>query len=252
MIANDTVIQDTDICPENLEQIVGQYGTMVKYVASRIAQRLPAHIELDDLVSVGMLGLMDAVEKFDSSRGAKFKTYAEFRVRGAILDELRSLDWAPRSVRQKASKLETAVHILQIRFGRYPEGEEIAREMGISLSAYFEIINEVQSLPVLSLEDIGVDRDSGEQKSLLNCLAGKGDDPLVQFKLNEIKETLAKTIESLPGRENMVVALYYYKEMTMKEIGAVLGITESRVSQLHSKAVFRLRTKLKSLVSEDA
>ena len=249
MIASDTVIQDTDICSENLEQVVQQYVPMVKYVASRIAQRLPAQVELDDLVSVGVLGLMDAVAKFDASRGAKFKTYAEFRVRGAILDELRSMDWAPRSVRQKASKMEAAAFKLQARLGRYPEGEEIAQEMGISLSEYFDTHKEIQNLPVLSLDDIGVDRESGEQKSLLDCLAGKGDDPHAQFRLNEIKETLAKTIESLPGRENMVVALYYYKEMTMKEIGAVLDITESRVSQLHSKAVSRLRAKLRSLVS---
>ena len=248
MIAGDAVIQDFDICSEKLGQIVDQYGPMVKYVAGRIAQRLPAHVELDDLVSVGMLGLMDAVEKFDASRGAKFKTYAEFRVRGAILDELRSMDWAPRSVRQKASKLETAAQKLQVRLGRYPEGDEVAREMGISLSAYFDVLNEIKNLPVLSLEDIGVDRESGEQKSLLDCLAGKGGCPQAQLRLNEIKETLAKSIESLPGRENMVVALYYYKEMTMKEIGAVLGITESRVSQLHSKAVSRLRAKLRSFV----
>ncbi len=248
MIVSGAVIQDSDICSENLEQIVDQFGPMVKYVAGRIAQRLPTHVELDDLVSAGVLGLMDAVKKFDASRGAKFKTYAEFRVRGAILDELRSMDWAPRSVRQKASKLETAAQKLQVRLRRYPEGDEIAREMGISLSAYFDVLNDIQNLPVLSLEDIGVDRESGEQKNLLDCLAGKGDCPQAQLRLNEIKETLARSIESLPGRENMVVALYYYKEMTMKEIGAVLGITESRVSQLHSKAVFRLRAKLRSLV----
>ncbi len=248
MIAGDTSIQDSDICSENLGRIVDQYGPMVKYVASRIAQRLPAQVELDDLISVGVLGLMDAIGKFDSSRGAKFKTYAEFRVRGAILDELRSMDWAPRSVRQKAAKLETAVNELQTRLGRYPEGEEIAREMGISLSAYFDILNEIQNLPILSLEDIGVDRESGEQKSLLDCLAGKGDDPQAQLRLSEVKGILTKTIESLSERESMVVSLYYYKEMTMKEIGAVLGITESRVSQIHSKAVFRLRAKLRSLI----
>ena len=249
MIASDTTIQDTDICSENLEQIVCQYSPMVKYAASRIAMRLPAQVEIDDLISVGMLGLMDAIEKFDPNRGAKFKTYAEFRVRGAILDELRSMDWAPRSVRQKASKLEAVVQKLQAKFGRYPEVEEIAKEMEISLPVYFDTLSEIQNLPILSLEDIGVDRESGEQKNLLDCLAGKGEDPQAQFRLNEVKGILIKTIEGLPEREGMVVTLYYYKEMTMKEIGEALGITESRVSQVHSKAVIKLRTKLKSLIS---
>jgi len=248
MIASDTAIKDADICSENLEQIVAQYSSMVKYAASRIAMRLPAQVELDDLISVGVLGLMDAINKFDSNRGAKFKTYAEFRVRGAILDELRSMDWAPRSVRQKSSRLESAIQKLQAKLGRYPESDEIAIEMGISLSDYFDILNETQSLPIISLEDIGIDRESGEQKSLLDCLAGKGDDPQAQLRLTELKNILTGTIESLPVREGMVVSLYYYKEMTMKEIGAVLDITESRVSQIHSKAVFRLRAKLRSLI----
>ncbi|MGV7221888.1 MAG: FliA/WhiG family RNA polymerase sigma factor [Nitrospinales bacterium] len=249
MIVSETVIQDTDICSENLERIVYQYSSMVKYAASRIAMRLPAQVEMDDLVSVGMLGLMDAIKKFDPNRGAKFKTYAEFRVRGAILDELRSMDWAPRSVRQKASKLEAAVQKLQAKFGRYPEVEEVAKEMKISLSVYFDILNEIQNLPILSLEDIGVDRESGEKKNLLDCLAGKGEDPQAQLRLSEVKGALIKTIEGLPEREGMVLTLYYYKEMTMKEIGEALGITESRVSQVHSKAVIKLRTKLKALIA---
>jgi RNA polymerase sigma factor for flagellar operon FliA len=248
MIVSDTAVQDNEICSDNLERIVCQYSAMVKYAANRIAMRLPAQVEVDDLVSVGMLGLMDAIEKFDPNRGAKFKTYAEFRVRGAILDELRSMDWAPRSVRQKASKLEIAVQKLQAKFGRYPEVEEIAKEMDISLSVYFDILNEIQNLPILSLEDIGVDRESGEQKNLLDCLAGKGEDPQAQLRLSEVKGALIKTIEGLPEREGMVLTLYYYKEMTMKEIGEALGITESRVSQVHSKAVIKLRTKLKALI----
>ena len=246
------LVEDIVITPENKEAIIMEYAPMIKYVASRIALRLPPHIEVDDLISVGVLGLMDAIGKYDPNRGAKFKTYAEFRVRGAILDELRSMDWVPRSVRQKATSVDAVVQKLQAKLGRPPSDEEVAGEMGVSLDEFFRTLNQTQNIPILSLEDLGIAKESGEQKSLLDCLAGKSDsDPQTQLRLNELKEIIAKAIDTLPEKERLMISLYYYEELTMKEIGEILSITESRVSQIHSKAVFRLRTKLKSLIAEE-
>ena len=252
MASKEETLQEIEISADNREVVIREYAPMVKYVANRIAMRLPPHIEVDDLISVGVLGLIDAIDKYDSSRGAKFKTYAEFRVRGAILDELRSMDWVPRSVRQKASSMDAVVQKLQNQLGRPPEDDEIAKDMGVSLDELFVTLNETKSMPILSLEDLGIAKESGEQKSLLDCLAGKGDaDPQTQLRLNELKEIIAKAIDTLPEKERLMISLYYYEELTMKEIGEVLGITESRVSQIHSKAVFRLRNKLKSIIAEE-
>jgi len=245
-------MQQIEISVENREAVIKEYAPMVKYVANRIAMRLPPHVEVDDLISVGVLGLIDAIDKYDSTRGAKFKTYAEFRVRGAILDELRSMDWVPRSVRQKASSMDGVVQKLQNKLGRRPEDDEVAEEMGVSLDELFTTLNETKSMPILSLEDLGIAKESGEQQSLLDCLAGKNDaDPQTYLRLVELKEIIAKAIDTLPEKERLMISLYYYEELTMKEIGGVLGITESRVSQIHSKAVFRLRNKLKSIISEE-
>jgi RNA polymerase, sigma 28 subunit, SigD/FliA/WhiG len=246
------VVEEIEITAENREEVIIRYSPMIKYVANRIAMRLPPHIEVDDLISVGVLGLMDAISKYDSSRGAKFKTYAEFRVRGAILDELRAMDWVPRSIRQKASSVDKVVQSLQAKLSRSPEDEEVAKEMGISLEQFHNTLNETKSIPVFSLDDLGIAKDSGEQQSLLDCLAGKADaDPQTQIRLTELKEIIAKAIDTLPEKERLMVSLYYYEELTMKEIGAVLEITESRVSQIHSKAVYRLRTKLKAIIAEE-
>ena len=244
--------EEIEITAENREEVIIRYSPMIKYVANRIAMRLPPHIEVDDLISVGVLGLMDAISKYDSSRGAKFKTYAEFRVRGAILDELRAMDWVPRSIRQKASSVDKVVQSLQVKLSRSPEDQEVAKEMGISLEQFHTTLNETKSIPVFSLDDLGIAKDSGEQQSLLDCLAGKADaDPQTQIRLIELKEIIAKAIDTLPEKERLMVSLYYYEELTMKEIGAVLEITESRVSQIHSKAVYRLRTKLKAIIAEE-
>ena len=252
MASKPQVVEEIEITTENREEVIIQYSPMIKYVANRIAMRLPPHIEVDDLISVGVLGLMDAITKYDSSRGAKFKTYAEFRVRGAILDELRSMDWVPRSIRQKASKVDKVVQGLQAKLRRTPEDEEVAQEMGLSLDQFHETLNETKSIPIFSLEDLGIAKESGDQQSLLDCLAGKADaDPQTQVRLVELKEIIAKAIDALPEKERLMVSLYYYEELTMKEIGAVLDITESRVSQIHSKAVYRLRTKLKAIIAEE-
>ena len=246
------IVEEIEITTENREEVIIRYSPMIKYVANRIAMRLPPHIEVDDLISVGVLGLMDAISKYDSSRGAKFKTYAEFRVRGAILDELRSLDWVPRSIRQKASAVEKVVRSLEAKLRRLPEDEEVAKEMDLTLDQFYRTIDETKSVPVFSLEDLGIAKESGEQQSLLDCLAGKADaDPQTQIRLIELKEIIAKAIDTLPEKERLMVSLYYYEELTMKEIGAVLDITESRVSQIHSKAVLHLRTKLKSIIADE-
>ena len=245
-------VEEMEINLENREAVVVEYSPMVKYVANRIALRLPPHIEVEDLISVGVLGLIDAIEKYDPARGAKFKTYAEFRVRGAILDELRSMDWVPRSIRQKASQIDAVVQKLQAKLGRPPEDEEVAKELGVSLDQFFDTLNETRSMPVLSLDDLNIVKETGGQQSLLDCLAGKVDaDPQVQFRLNELKEIIAKTIDTLPEKERLVISLYYYKELTMSEIGVVLNVTESRVSQIHSKTMFRLRTRLKAFATEE-
>jgi len=252
MASKNQVVEEIEITAENREEVIIRYSPMIKYVANRIAMRLPPHIEVDDLISVGVLGLMDAISKYDSSRGAKFKTYAEFRVRGAILDELRSMDWVPRSIRQKASAVDKVVQKLQAKLRRTPEDEEVAKEMGLSLDQFHDTLNETKSIPIFSLEDLGIAKESGEQQSLLDCLAGKADaDPQTQIRLIELKEIIAKAIDALPEKERLMVSLYYYEELTMKEIGAVLEITESRVSQIHSKAVYRLRTKLKAIIAEE-
>ena len=252
MAGKQQTVEEIEITTENREEVIKQYSPMIKYVANRIAMRLPPHIEVDDLISVGVLGLMDAITKYDSSRGAKFKTYAEFRVRGAILDELRSMDWVPRSIRQKASQVDKVVQGLQAKLRRTPEDEEVAQEMGLSLDQFHETLNETKSIPIFSLEDLGIAKESGDQQSLLDCLAGKADaDPQTQVRLVELKEIIAKAIDALPEKERLMVSLYYYEELTMKEIGAVLDITESRVSQIHSKAVYRLRTKLKAIIAEE-
>ena len=246
------IVEEIEITTENREEVIIRYSPMIKYVANRIAMRLPPHIEVDDLISVGVLGLMDAISKYDSSRGAKFKTYAEFRVRGAILDELRSLDWVPRSIRQKASAVEKVVRSLEAKLRRLPEDEEVAKEMDISLDQFYRTLDETKSVPVFSLEDLGIAKESGEQQSLLDCIAGKADaDPQTQIRLIELKEIIAKAIDTLPEKERLMVSLYYYEELTMKEIGAVLDITESRVSQIHSKAVLHLRTKLKAIIADE-
>ena len=252
MKTKQQVAEEIEITTENREEVIKRYSPMIKYVANRIAMRLPPHIEVDDLISVGVLGLMDAISKYDSSRGAKFKTYAEFRVRGAILDELRAMDWVPRSIRQKASNVDKVVQELQAKLSRAPEDEEVAKEMGLSLDQFHDTLNETKSIPIFSLEDLGIAKESGEQQSLLDCLAGKADaDPQTQIRLIELKEIIAKAIDALPEKERLMVSLYYYEELTMKEIGAVLEITESRVSQIHSKAVYRLRTKLKAVIAEE-
>ena len=233
---------------ESRERIIEDFAPRVRYIAHRIASRLPAHIELGDLISSGVIGLIDAIEKFDPSKNVKFETYAEFRIRGAILDELRSLDWVPRSVRQKGAQLEKAYQDLQGQLGRPPDEQDVAQAMGLSVDEVHDLIGEVKGVAILSLDELreyGY-QDDGES-TFADALISDLENPGGSIAWKEIREVLADGVENLPERERLVLSLYYYEELTMKEIAQVLDITESRVSQIHTKAVLRLRGRLRLL-----
>lgn len=228
-----------------------EYAPLIKHIALRIAVRLPPHIELDDLISAGVIGLIDAVKKFDSTRDIKFKTYAEIRVKGAILDELRSLDWVPRSVRQKATALSKVYLKLEQELGRAATDSEAAKKMGVGIEEFHDILKNSSGIPLISLEDMGGKGADGEKRDILECLAGtKSSDPQLLTSVNEIKNIVIKGIDELPEKERILVSLYYYDELSMKEIGAVMGITESRISQIHTKIILRLKGKLKIFFEE--
>jgi RNA polymerase sigma factor for flagellar operon FliA len=221
------------------EEILRHHLPLVRRVVQRLAARKPPHIELDDLVSWGIVGLLDAIGKYDPKKEASFATYAQFRIRGAILDHLRSLDWVPRSVRQKATLIEKVSHQLEGQLGRPPSEEELARELGLSLDSYQELLTRVGEMSLFSLEDLGF--GSGEERFNIDQPPEENIDPLGALLTQERVDLVAEAIGRLPEREKLVVTLYYHEELTMKEVGAVLGLTESRVSQLHSQAMLRLK-----------
>ncbi len=226
----------------NREQIIKDYVPLVKFVAHRIASRLPAHVELDDLINSGILGLMDAIEKFEPARNIKFKTYAELRVKGAILDGLRDLDWVPRSLRRKKKDIEGSYHQLEQQMGRAATDEEVAGHLGIPLEELHKNLDDLKGVTLGTFIEVGED---GEGESIISFVADPdAEDPHQLFQASEIKDILRIAMEMLPKKEKFVVQLYYFDELTMKEIGTLLNITESRVSQLHTKAMLRLRGKL--------
>ena len=230
------------------EELILEYAPMIRFVAGRIAVRLPSHVAIEDLISSGVLGLIDAVDKFDPNKNVKFKTYAEFRIRGAILDELRAMDWVPRSVRKKSSDLENVIGRLQNALGRPAEDDEIAAEMGISLPELHRLFDEVRGVSLLSMDDPDNPLGNLDSEQVMEALGREGlEDPLARLGLLELRTTVAQTIEGLPEKEKLVVSLYYYDELTMREIGEVLGYTESRISQMHTKAILRLRARLRGL-----
>ena len=236
----------TSKSPATREAIILKYAPLVKYVAGRVAIGLPSNVEFDDLVSFGVFGLMDAIEKFDLSRGIKFETYAIARIRGAILDGLRSNDWVPRSVRQKARELERVCAELENRLGRSATDQEISEAMSISIKDFYQLLSEVSCTTLSSLDELWMVHSNEDDSVRVLDLVKNNDseDPLYQVEIEEVKETLANAIESLPERERMVIALYYYEGLTLKEIGEIMEISESRVSQIHTKAIFRLRGRL--------
>jgi RNA polymerase sigma factor for flagellar operon FliA len=217
----------------------------VRWMARRIHERLPQHVDMEDLVSAGTVGLLDAFRKFDPAKKVQFRSYAQFRIRGAILDSLRTLDWSPRDLRRKGRAVEEAIRQLTARCGRAPTEPEVAREMGLGLEEYQQLLGELKGLEIGTLH-LERSEDSGEEE-LAYIPNHPGDDPLFRCLRGEMRERLTAAIEQLPERERLVVTLYYYEEMTMKEIGLALGVVESRVSQIHSSAVLHLRARLQDL-----
>jgi RNA polymerase sigma factor FliA len=225
------------------DELITDCLPLVKFIAHRISARLPAHVEVDDLIHSGILGLMDAVKKFEPDRNVKFKTYAEQRIRGAILDGLRDLDWVPRSLRRKKKDIETAYRELEQRRGRAATDEEVAAHLGMPLEELQRSLDDLKGVTLGTFLDAG---ENGEGENLISFVPDPdGENPHILLQTREVRTILKNAVEKLPAKERVVVELYYYDELTMKEIGAVLNITESRVSQLHTKSMLRLRGKLR-------
>lgn len=236
-----TVEQDL----ERRNELIIEYLPLVKFIANRIAGRLPSHVEVDDLINSGIIGLIDALKKFDASLKIKFKTYAEFRIKGAILDELRALDWVPRSTRQKASRLERAYAELEQLLGRAASDAEMMAHLGINAGEFDELVREARGVALISLDELRAEGDEAYEHNLLEYLADPEQmNPSQLMNLDQIYRIVADTIDQLPEKERLAISLYYYEELTMKEIGEIMGITESRVSQIHTKAILRLRGRL--------
>jgi RNA polymerase sigma factor for flagellar operon FliA len=231
--------------PEARERLILHYAPLVKYVASRVAVGLPASVEQADLVSYGVFGLIDALEKFEPGRGNKFETYAIPRIKGAIIDELRAMDWVPRSVRFKAREIDKAQADLEAMLKRQPTERELAERLGMTMRELHEVVAQISFVSVLALDEmVSVGADRGEQVSLLDTLPDRGLDPTSGVEGQETRGLLAAAINSLSEREKIVVTLYYFEGLTLAEIGYILGVTESRVCQIHTKAVAGLRGQL--------
>jgi RNA polymerase sigma factor FliA len=229
------------------ERLVLAYSPLVKYVAGRLASGLPAHVDEADLISYGMFGLIGSIERFEPEREIKFETYAVSRIRGAIIDELRSLDWVPRSIRARAREIEETNVKLEHELQRAPTEEELADRLGMELEDFQQALVDISQSSVLALDELWTVSDaSGDQVSLLDTIKDPSAvDPQEALDASLVRDRLADAIEGLPERETVVIALYYYENLTLREIGEVLGVTESRVSQLHTKAVLRLKAVLK-------
>ncbi len=233
------------------DYLVEKYSPLVKHVAGRVAIGMPQNVEFDDLVSYGVFGLLDAIEKFDPSRAIKFKTYAMTRIRGSIFDELRSVDWIPRSIRQKAKQLEQVIGMLENKEGQPVSDEVVAKEMGFSnVEEYNSFLSKISGISLISLNDIWFLGDENDEVSFMETLESPASlNPDVIIEKEEIKNVIVEAIKTLPEKEKRVIVLYYYEDLTLKEIGEVLEVTESRISQLHTKAVMRLRSKLSRMKS---
>ncbi len=222
-----------------------KYSPLVKYVAGKVAIGMPQSVEFDDLVSYGSFGLLDAIEKFDPDRDIKFKTYAMTRIRGAIFDELRSIDWIPRSIRQKAKQVEETIAMLENKMGHTIEDEDIAKEMGLSMEDFQSLMTKISGTSIISLNDVWYLGDDNDEVSFMETLESSANlNPDTLIEKEEIKSVIVEAIKQLPDKEKKVIVLYYYEDLTLKEIGEVLEVTESRISQLHTKAIMRLRGKL--------
>jgi RNA polymerase sigma factor for flagellar operon FliA len=226
------------------DKLIIQYSPLVKYVAGRVGVGLPRNVEQSDLVSFGVFGLIDAIEKFDPARGYKFETYAIARIKGAILDELRSIDWVPRSVRSKARTLERAMGKLEAEHHRAPTDDEVAEEMGVTAQQLQTTLSQISFVGVAALDEMLSGGDRGESVTLGDTVADGGDGPMGVYEVEEMRQILADSINRMPEREKIVLTLYYYEGLTLAEIGRVLSVTESRVCQIHTKAVLQLRSRI--------
>ena len=228
------------------DRLILHYSPLVKFVAGRVAVGLPQNVEQADLVSYGIFGLMDAIDKFDLTRGYKFETYAMSRIKGAIIDELRTIDWVPRSIRAKARSIERAYAKLEGELHRTPEEHEVVAELSMTKEQFAQTLSQISLVGVVPLDEIlsGNDASDGSQSTLVDTIADRTDDPVEAFEVQEIKEILAGAIEGMPERERLVLNLYYYNGLTLAEIGQVLGVTESRVCQIHTKGILQLRSRL--------
>ena len=232
------------------ERVLLEHLPIVRFLARRIHERLPQQVDIEDMVSAGVVGLMDAFSKFDPAKKVQFRSYAQFRIRGAILDSLRTLDWSPRELRRKGRAVEEAIRVLTARMGHAPGEGEVAAEMALGLEEYQQLLGDLKGLEIGTLH-MERNEDSGEEE--LAYVPGRPDeDPLFRCLRGELEERLAEAIQNLPDRERLVMSLYYYEEMTMREIGLALGVVESRVSQVHASAVAHLRGALKDLASRGA
>lgn len=227
----------------DVDSMLKQYSPLVRRLAHQMIAKLPANVEIDDLIQVGMIGLTDALSRFDASQGVQFETFATQRIRGAMLDELRGADWMSRGNRRQQRSIEAAVHKLEQKLGRAPAESEIAKEMGISLAEYQELLGRVRGTQLVYLEDMS--GDDGDQDYLDRHVADEDANPLSMLQDHRMRAALVEAIKNLPEREQFVMSMYYEQDMNLKEIAAVLGVTESRVCQLHSQSIARLRVKLR-------
>ncbi|MDR2482136.1 MAG: RNA polymerase sigma factor WhiG [Treponema sp.] len=234
--------------PKIRETFIKQYAPLVKYVAGKVAVGMPHSVEFDDLVGFGVFGLLDAIDKFDPEKSVKFKTYAVTRIRGAIFDELRSIDWVPRSVRQKTREVEEAIGSLEAQLGRTATDQEIARSLGMGEGEFLKTMMKISGTSVLSLNDVWFSGDENDKVSIGDSIESPSSlNPDVIVEKEEIRRVIISAISELPEKEKKILVLYYYEDLTLKEIGQVLEVTESRVSQLHTKAILRLRAKLTNI-----
>ncbi|MFH1679700.1 MAG: FliA/WhiG family RNA polymerase sigma factor [Candidatus Eisenbacteria bacterium] len=228
------------------DRLILEYMPLVKYVAGRLAVGLPSSVQIDDLIGSGTLGLMTAVERYDPGRDNKFSTFAIARIRGAMLDELRAMDWVPRSVRRKARQLEEAHARIEGVQGRAARDDEIANEMSIDLREYFQLLEDVRGATLLSLNEHCSGGDEDSTSEICETVQDKSCiDPIAVLEVQKMRKVIDESLDHLPDRERLVLILYYYEEMTLKEIGSILGVSESRVSQIHTKAILRLRARLR-------
>ncbi len=237
--ACETAQVNEDAKNENLTDVVDRYAPLVKRIAHHLLLRMPASVQIDDLIQSGMIGLIEAARKYDVSKGASFETYAGIRIRGSMLDEVRKGDWAPRSVHRKSRKVAEAIKAIEARTGKDAKDQEIAKELDIDLNAYYAILQDATGSRLFSFDDIMEGDDSA-----IELAAGELPGPCDGLQRDTFKQHLARAIDGLPDREKLVLALYYDEELNLKEIGEVIGVSESRVSQIHSQAAMRLRARL--------